>query len=94
MTNTNPNRSDRGTVGNRINDDERYVLDSNMRWGSDMYPVRKVGGGWVLDSIRSVKVPGVFKTKREAVATFERFLDVLVNASGQEAYERVAADAS
>lgn len=90
MTNQNPNRSDRGTVGNRLNEDERHLLDSYVRWGSDMYPTHKVQGGWILDDIRSVSLPGVFKTKREAVASFERFIDVLLDASGQEAYERVA----
>ena len=85
-----PKRSDRGTVGNRLNDDERYVLSKSAMWGSAMYPVMRVSGGWVLDSIRSVTVPGVFDTKAEAVAAFERFIDVLVAASGQEAYERVA----
>jgi hypothetical protein len=59
------------------------------RWGSDGYPVRKLekSRGWVWD-YRSVKGPVVFKTKREAVASFELFVGVLIEALGEEARER------
>jgi len=54
-------------------------------WGSDGYPVRKLGRGWTWGPWRSVKgPPTVFQTKRAAVASFEAFLGVLREALGSE----------
>lgn len=46
-------------------------------WGSKGYPVQKLGRGWVWRDWRSVKgSPIVYKTRREAEAAFERWLDL------------------
>lgn len=64
-----------------ISEDERALMSHISRWGSDGYPVRKTGRGWTWGPWRSIQgPPTVFKTKREAVAMFERFLDVLLEA--------------
>lgn len=91
---TNPQRSDRGEAGNRLNDAERLLLRDWAMWGSDMYPVRKVGRVWIVDTIHGIDFPGVHRTKGAAVCAFERFVAVLIDAAGQEAYERaIAAEA-
>lgn len=60
--------------------DERNLLAHISMWGSDGYPVRKLGAKWTW-SYRSISGPPVlFKTKREAVASFEAFHQVLIDA--------------
>lgn len=55
-----------------LTDDEAALLYHVMRFGSDGYPVRKLGRGWIVDQWRSVKGPPItYKTKRAAVAQFE-----------------------
>lgn len=64
-----------------ITEDERALVQHVGRWGSDGYPVQKVGRHWVQRDWRSVKGPPcVYKTKREAVAQFEAFHEVLLDA--------------
>ena len=64
-----------------ITEDERALVQHVTRWGSDGYPVRRVGRHWHVDSWRSVPgFPCVFRTKRDAVAAFERFHEVLLDA--------------
>ncbi len=79
-----------------LSDDERALLNHWSRFGSDGYPIRKLGNSgrcWVWGPWRSVKgPPTTFKTKREAVASFEAFIDVLIEAKGEEAHERANAE--
>jgi hypothetical protein len=65
-----------------LSDDERALLAHVGRWGSDGYPVRKFRSGkWTWGPWRGVNgPPTVFRTKGEAVASFEAFLGVLVDA--------------
>ena len=64
-----------------ITEDERALVDHICRWGSDGYPVRKLGRRWTWGPWRDVKgPPTVFKTKREAVASFEAFHEILLDA--------------
>ena len=72
----------RETGGKRgISEDELALLNHWMMWGSDGYPVQKLGRSWSWGPWRTVQgPPTVFKTKREAVASFERFVDVLLDA--------------
>jgi len=59
-----------------LTDDEAALLYHVTRWGSDGYPVRKLGRGWIVDQWRSVKGPPVvYKTKRAAVAQFDAWLE-------------------
>jgi hypothetical protein len=64
-----------------ITEDETALLNHITRWGSDGYPVRKLGRGWTWGPWLSVNgPPTVFKTKREAVASLEAFEQVLIDA--------------
>lgn len=64
-----------------LTEDERAILNHNCRWGSDGYPIRKFrSGGWSWGPWRSINGPPVvFKTKREAVASFEAYIDILLD---------------
>jgi hypothetical protein len=62
----------------RLSEDEAFVLMSVSRWGSDAYPIRKLGRQWTWGPIRGIKGPPCgWKTKREAVRMFELYLDLL-----------------
>jgi len=76
-----------------MTEDERALVTHVTRWGSDGYPVHKVGSRhWTWD-FRSIAGPPVlFKTKREAVASFERFMEVLHEALREEAQARAVAE--
>jgi hypothetical protein len=45
-----------------------------MLWGSDGYPITKRGREWW---VKHFPVP--FKTKRQAVAQWERYIDILLD---------------
>jgi len=62
--------------------DEMKLLQHISRWGSDGYPVRKYRAGkWTWGPFLSISgPPTVFATKREAVASFEAFHQVLLDA--------------
>lgn len=68
----------------RINEDEKGLLNHITMFGSDGYPIRKLDRGWYWE-FRGLSAPEVYKTKRAATAAFERFIDVLVDASGENA---------
>lgn len=72
----------------KVTEDERTLLNHVTMFGSDGYPVTKLGRVWVWGTEAVKGPPTVFKTKREAVASFEAFLDVLRDALGEEARER------
>jgi hypothetical protein len=64
-----------------LTEDERGLLTHISRWGSDGYPIHRLGRKWAWGPFRSVQgPPTVFKTKREAVASFEAFHTVLLDA--------------
>lgn len=63
-----------------VTDDEHSLITHVTRWGLDGYPVKKLGRGWTWN-YRTIQGPPVmFKTKREAVASFEAYYDVLLDA--------------
>jgi hypothetical protein len=60
-----------------LTDDENALLVHISRFGSDGYPIQKLGRGWAW-SYRGIKGPPViFKTKREAIASFEAYEAIL-----------------
>lgn len=60
--------------------DQDWILTHWTMYGSDGYPVQKLGSGWqVLGQRGYGAIPTVFKTKRDAVAAWERFLWLLVD---------------
>ena len=78
-------------IGRPLNEDERGLLTHLSMWGSDGYPVRKLGRKWTW-GFRSLDAPVCYATKREAWTAFEAFYDVLVDASGEEARDRALAE--
>ena len=75
-----------------VTEDERALLQHVSRWGSDGYPVQKLKSRWTWGPWRSVKgPPTTFRTKREATASFELFLDLVRIAIGREALDRAKA---
>lgn len=63
-----------------LTDDERALIAHISRWGSDGYPLERRLRGWSW-SYRSINGPPVvFKTKREAIASFEAFHAILLDA--------------
>lgn len=77
-----------------ISDNERQLMSHVTMFGSDSWPIRKLRAGiWVWGPFFGVNgPPTVFKTKREATASFSAFLDVLHEALAEEAFERAFAD--
>jgi len=73
-----------------VTEDEESLLRQTSMFGSDGYPINKLRGSkWTWGPWRSVQgPPTIFKTKREAVASFERFQDVLIDAKGALAQQR------
>lgn len=65
-----------------ITDNEKELLGHISKWGSDGYPVRKVGAGkWIWFEFFGCKgAPTVYKTKREAFQAFEAYQDILLDA--------------
>jgi hypothetical protein len=65
-----------------ITANEKELIDHISRWGSDGYPIQKCKGGkWIWFEFFGVKgAPTVYKTKREAVAAFEDFHQILLDA--------------
>jgi hypothetical protein len=64
---------------------ERALLDHVIQWGSDGYPLHKVGSrhwAWDFQVEQGGPTSGrVYPTKREATASLEAFLDVLCDAA-------------
>ena len=73
--------------GHRLTEDEQAVLTHWTRFGSDGYPVSKLGAKWRLDSPLTSGVP-LFKTKYAAVRAWEIIIAKLIRLKGLEAYER------
>lgn len=57
---------------------ELAVLNHVSRWGRSGYPISRHGKHWHVDGINGYgSFPTVYKTKREAVEQFERYVDLL-----------------
>jgi len=61
-------------------EDERAALTCWSRFGSDSYPVRKIVDKWIWQ-YRSLKSGTCYKTKREAVASWEAFINTMIQRS-------------
>lgn len=62
-----------------LSEDEAGLLTHISRWGSDGYPVRRLARRWTWE-FRSLRAPTLYRTKGQAVAAFEGYLDVLRDA--------------
>lgn len=69
--------------GRRLTDDDRAVLTHWSRWGSDGYPIRKLGRKWTHP-----RTPALFDRKRDAIASWEVQIDILIVMAGLEAREQ------
>lgn len=59
---------------------EGTFLDHMTRCGSEAYPVRKIGRKWWVGEAFGIDGPPTpFKTKREAYAFVDRYLDILLD---------------
>jgi len=58
-------------------DDEKFILNQWAMYGSDGYPIRKLKSRWIWEQ-RGFKCGSTFKTKCEASASWEKFIDVLI----------------
>jgi hypothetical protein len=64
----------------RLTEGEERFLNHNSRWGSDGWPIRKVGRSWHWeDSFGYRGAPVSYKTKREAGEAVERYIDLLLD---------------
>ena len=62
----------------RLTEDQAFILTHVDRWGSDGYPVHRLGRGWTWGPICGVRgLPHPVRTKREAVRLFELYLEIL-----------------
>ena len=64
------------SAANNLTADEDYLLGHISRWGSDGYPVAKIGGRWTVAAVCGRKAEK-HATKGKAVASFELFLSEL-----------------
>lgn len=66
-----------------LSKDERALMNHVSRWGSDGYPVSKLGRKWQWHDSHGVKgAPVLYTTKRAAVEAFERYMDLLREREG------------
>lgn len=72
-----------------LSENERALMTHISRFGSDGYPVHKLGKKWVHGDAFGVRgSPIVFKTKKEAVASFEAWHAMARERYGFEAQQR------
>ena len=79
-----------GLEPRQLTEDERGMLRHLSMWGSDGYPIRKLKCRcWTWD-FRAVHSPTTYPTKREALAAFERYVELLDDLHAYEAWQRLA----
>lgn len=72
---------------------ERALLSHLARWGSTGLPISKLGKRWFWQ-FRSLQAPVLYRTKREAVAAFERYHSYLVELLAYDSWRRATGAAS
>lgn len=61
-----------------LTDNERHLMTHISRFGSDGYPIEKLGRGWVWQrAFGAGGSPIVYRTKREATHAFEAYMSIL-----------------
>ena len=63
-----------------ITEDEKALMTHVGMWGSDGYPVKKLGRHWWYEYRDVIKSGTLYKTKREATTAFEAYYDILIDA--------------
>lgn len=69
-----------------VTEAERRLVSHIMRWGSDSYPIAKMGRRWWIRH-EAANFPSPFRTRLEAVARFEKFVDLLVDSLAWESWQ-------
>lgn len=77
--------------GDRLTDDQRAALTHNSRWGSDGYPVVRLGPKWTIDHRCASQAP-LYRTKRDAVRAWETLIAMWIRLAGLEARDRALAE--
>jgi hypothetical protein len=67
-----------------ITEAERWLLNHVMLYGSDGYPIQRVKTGWIWGTDAVKGPPVVFKTRREAVASFEAWREAKEDAKREK----------
>lgn len=75
----------------KLTDGERRLMVHVAMWGSDGYPIERIGRSWTWGTADVPGPPVVYRTKRACVEAFERYYDVLIALVGEEARERALA---
>lgn len=61
-----------------LSEQESAFMGHMTRWGSDGYPVRKIGNGWQWVEFYGIKgAPVVYKTKKAAFEAVENYIEFL-----------------
>lgn len=71
----------------RLTAEEETELAHWSMYGSDGYPIDKIGRGWHVRHF-----PTVYKTKRAAVEQWERYINVLIARKGAQRQAEWLAD--
>lgn len=72
-----------------LTDAERALAAHVNMFGSDGYPLRKLGGRWFwVDAFGVRGTPIAYRTKREATAAFEVWLELYRLRYAEEAHQR------
>lgn len=76
-----------------LSEDERSLLIHISRWGSEGWPIHKVGSHhWVWGPFLSIKgAPVVFKTKKAACESFEKYYNSVLARHGEDARRKAVA---
>ena len=62
-----------------LSDDEAALIYHVQRWGSDGYPIERVGRSWHWRDWRSVRgAPVSYRTKTAATSAFEAWYDLAI----------------
>lgn len=65
---------------NNLTANQNSFLTHMMMWGSAGYPVAKVGRKWVWQDFYGIPgAPTTYRTKREAFAAVEAYVDLLID---------------
>lgn len=73
-------------MNTNLTENESSFLRHMTMWGSDGYPVQKIGRKWVWNDFCGIHgAPTMYRTKKEAAEAVERYIAILCDkAAGRE----------
>jgi len=63
----------------RLTEDQANLLTYITHFGSNGYPIRKIGREWTWSYLSISGIPVPVKTKREAIRSFKVYIDILLD---------------